>query len=176
MASGGAAERRQDSSNFPPFALAAIRTAVDGEDGEIMVFCRLKIIPSIVPTPLNATAGNAIATQNPDIPSHPSAAASEVIATQSQGFQGTAGISILPRTSIAATTWANWRCRIYFQDSIGNICHAKHDAGTWSGGSGQTVLIEAKLYTPLAVSSWDSGREVSTKCEIEPRKILTEET
>lgn len=68
------------------------------------------------------------------------------------GPQGT-----LSGSAVAAVALSTWSCRVYCQDAQGGILEAAHD-GIWSPRS--SALFRAKMFTPLAVISWDSGRQI----------------
>lgn len=69
------------------------------------------------------------------------------------------GDNILPGSSIASITWPGNR-RVYFQDKLGGIREGVYSDGEWAGG--HTELFTAKLYTPLAIITWDNGKQVPT--------------
>ncbi|KAK2756738.1 hypothetical protein FQN54_005184 [Arachnomyces sp. PD_36] len=71
----------------------------------------------------------------------------------------TPGDSILPGTSIVAITWQD-NYRVYFQDKLGGIREGRYSDGEWAGGDSDSVLFTAKLYTPLAIITWDSGKQI----------------
>lgn len=75
---------------------------------------------------------------------------------------------ILSGTAVAATAVSPAALRVYFQDEQGGIREGTYPtAGSSSGwGVNKTAIFTAKLYTPLAVISWDNGTQVSRKgCE-----------
>ncbi|KAK5988379.1 Fucose-specific lectin [Cladobotryum mycophilum] len=68
----------------------------------------------------------------------------------------------LARGPIAATAQSIWSCRIFYQDEYGDVLESIHDNGTWSRND--SPLFYGKPSTPLAVVSWDEGREVRVYC------------
>ena len=69
--------------------------------------------------------------------------------------------AILSGTSVAATAVSPSALRVYFQDDQGGIREGSYPTsgpGGWSVTD--TPIFSAKLFTPLAVISWDNGNEV----------------
>jgi hypothetical protein len=69
--------------------------------------------------------------------------------------------AILSGTSVAATAVSPSALRVYFQDDQGGIREGNYPTsgpGGWSVTD--TPIFSAKLFTPLAVISWDNGNEV----------------
>jgi Fungal fucose-specific lectin len=71
--------------------------------------------------------------------------------------------AILSGTAVAATAVSPAALRVYFQDTQGGIREGTYPtSGSPSGwGVSKTPIFTAKLYTPLAVISWDNGQQVS---------------
>lgn len=68
----------------------------------------------------------------------------------------------LPRTSIAAVTWTHndqvTHVRVYTQDINGGIRESRYDGQSWSGGTAQDVIAQAKPNSPIsAFRHWDIG-------------------
>lgn len=85
------------------------------------------------------------------------AAAEKATSERTQTLQNQ---SIPSGHSIAATAWSAWHMRVYFQDGRGGIRESRHDDGVWSGGDVPSVLLTAKMGTPLSVINWDNGRQI----------------
>ena len=64
---------------------------------------------------------------------------------------------LLNGSAVAATAMSSWKCNVYFQDAQGGIREYINNEG-WK--SSKVSLFEAKLFSPLAVISFDSGKEV----------------
>ena len=78
---------------------------------------------------------------------------------------------ILSGSAVSATpTDSPYQCHVYFQDDQGCIRHSKHEDGRWVGGGHDSALVRAKMFSPLAVTSWSSGAEVS--CQIANQQVL----
>ncbi|KAI9740318.1 MAG: hypothetical protein M1834_004897 [Cirrosporium novae-zelandiae] len=69
---------------------------------------------------------------------------------------------ILSGSAVASTTPSLWSCRVYCQDSQGGIREVIHDQGIWTTRNSE--LFKAKMFTPLAIISWDEGREIRIYC------------
>jgi len=71
--------------------------------------------------------------------------------------------AILTGTSIAATAIAPATLRVYFQDDSGGIREGTYPTPGSASGWGVTSnpIFTAKLFTPLAVISWNDGKQVS---------------
>lgn len=69
---------------------------------------------------------------------------------------------ILSGTAVAATAVSAAALRVYFQDDQGGIREGTYPTpGSPSGwGVSKTPIFTAKLYTPLAVISWNNGQQV----------------
>ena len=83
-------------------------------------------------------------------------------------------VAILSGTSIAATAVSAAALRVYFQDDQGGIREGTYPThGSPSGwGVSKNPIFSAKLFTPLAVISWDNGKQVSHKPPIETLLII----
>ncbi|EHK24095.1 uncharacterized protein TRIVIDRAFT_80901 [Trichoderma virens Gv29-8] len=66
------------------------------------------------------------------------------------------------RTAVAATATSASTSHIYFQDTQNGIREAIFANGNWSISS--DALFTAKRSTPLAVVSWDEGKQVRIYC------------
>lgn len=62
------------------------------------------------------------------------------------------------RTAVAATATSTATSRVYFQDTDNGIREVTYDNGNWTVSN--DVLFSAKRSTPLAVISWDEGKQV----------------
>lgn len=62
------------------------------------------------------------------------------------------------RTAVAATATSTATSRVYFQDTENGIREVTYDNGNWTVSN--DVLFSAKRSTPLAVISWDEGKQV----------------
>ena len=65
----------------------------------------------------------------------------------------------LAESAVAVTALSSWRCRVYYQNSKGDVFESAHDKGEWSTKS--SPLFRAKVFTPLTVISWNNGNEAS---------------
>lgn len=81
---------------------------------------------------------------------------------------------ILSGTAVAATAVSAATLRVFFQDDQGGIREGIYPtAGSPSGwGVSKTAIFTAKLYTPLAVISWNNGQQVSHKPETAAQLII----
>ncbi|KAK4062950.1 hypothetical protein Trihar35433_8745 [Trichoderma harzianum] len=66
------------------------------------------------------------------------------------------------RTAVAATATSTATSRVYFQDTENGIREVTYDNGNWTVSN--DVLFSAKRSTPLAVISWDEGKQVRIYC------------
>lgn len=62
------------------------------------------------------------------------------------------------RTAVASTAVSDSISHVYFQDAQNGIREAINDNGNWTISN--DVLFFAKRSTPLAVISWDEGKQV----------------
>ncbi|KAK4081229.1 uncharacterized protein Triagg1_2761 [Trichoderma aggressivum f. europaeum] len=69
-----------------------------------------------------------------------------------------APFTINARTAVAATATSTSTSRVYFQDTQNGIREVVYDNENWNVSN--DVLFSAKRSTPLAVVSWDEGRQV----------------
>ena len=79
---------------------------------------------------------------------------------------------LLTNTAIAATNWADWHYRVYFQELSGGIRESRHDSGRWTGGDSQSVICKAKLHSPLAAINSREGGLVSTYLLLPPANSI----
>jgi len=68
---------------------------------------------------------------------------------------------VLNGSDVAATATCSLKCNIYYQDAQGVIREYTNNGG-WKATSSST--FSAKLFSPLAVISFDSGKEVCMIC------------
>lgn len=69
-----------------------------------------------------------------------------------------AAVTTNARTAVAATAVSDSVSHVYFQDAQNGIREAINDNGNWTISN--DVLFFAKRSTPLAVISWDKGKQV----------------
>ncbi|KAL7953518.1 fungal fucose-specific lectin domain-containing protein [Trichoderma compactum] len=70
--------------------------------------------------------------------------------------------AINARTAVAATATSTSTSRVYFQDTENGIREVTYDNGNWTVSN--DALFSAKRSTPLAVVSWDEGKQIRIYC------------
>nr|UWK20224.1 fucose-specific lectin [Trichoderma stromaticum] len=70
--------------------------------------------------------------------------------------------TINARTAVAATATSASTSRVYFQDIGNGIREVIYDNGKWT--TSNDVIFVAKRSTPLAVVSWDEGKQIRIYC------------
>lgn len=73
-----------------------------------------------------------------------------------------AAVTTNARTAVAATAISDSVSHVYFQDAQNGIREAINDNGNWTISN--DVLFFAKRSTPLAVISWDKGKQIRIYC------------